>query len=72
MDKPAWYHNIAAHLYRVSIEPDGRTHVVTVAELHGPQFERAGQQIVAANDRFARYQEKADRQLPGIRLTARS
>ena len=72
VNNPAWYHNIAAHPDHVSIELDGRTHVVTVAELHGPERERAWQQIVAANDRFAMYQEKTDRQLPVIRLTARN
>lgn len=71
MNNPAWYHNIAAHPDRVSIELNGRTHDVIVAELHGAQRERAWQQIVAANDRFAKYQQKTDRQLPVIRLTAR-
>ena len=70
VNNPAWYHNIAAHPDRVSIELDGRTHDVTVEELHGPQRERAWRQIVAANDRFAGYQKKTDRQLPVIRLTA--
>lgn len=72
VNNPAWYHNIAAHPDRVSIELDGRTHDVTVAELHGQQREQAWQQIVAANNRFAKYQEKTDRQLPVIRLTARN
>lgn len=70
VNNPAWYHNIAAHPDRVSIELDGRTHDVTVEELHGPERERAWRQIVAANDRFAGYQKKTDRQLPVIRLTA--
>ena len=72
VNNPAWYHNIAAHPDRVSIELDGRTHDVTVAELHGQQRERAWQRIVAANKRFAKYQQKTDRELPVIRLTARS
>ncbi len=72
VNNPAWYHNIAAHPDRVRIELDGRTHDVTVAELHGQQREQAWQQIVAANNRFAKYQEKTDRQLPVIRLTARN
>ena len=72
VNNPAWYHNIAAHPDRVSIELDGRTHDVTVEELHGPQRERAWRQIVAANDRFAGYQQKTDRQLPVIRLTSRN
>ncbi len=72
VNNPAWYHNIAAHPDRVRIELDGRTHDVTVEELHGPQRERAWRQIVAANDRFAGYQQKTDRQLPVIRLTSRN
>jgi len=72
VNNPAWYHNIAAHPDRVRIELDGCTHDVTVAELHGQQREQAWQQIVAANNRFAKYQEKTDRQLPVIRLTARN
>ena len=72
VNNPAWYHNIAAHPDRVSIELDGRTHDVTVEELHGQQRERAWQQIVAANNRFAKYQEKTDRELPVIRLTAKN
>lgn len=70
VNNPAWYHNIAAHPDRVSVELNGRIHDVTAVELHGPQRERAWQQIVAANDRFAKYQQKTDRQLPVIRLTA--
>ena len=72
VNNPAWYHNLAAHPDRVSVELDGRTHHVTVEELHGPQRERAWNQIVAANKRFAQYQDKTDRQLPVIRLTARN
>lgn len=72
VNNPAWYHNIAAQPDRVSIELDGRTHDVTVAELHGQQRDQAWQQIVTANNRFAQYQEKTDRLLPVIRLTARN
>ena len=71
VNNPAWYHNIAAHPDRVRVELDGRAHDVTVDELHGRAREQAWKQIVAANDRFAKYQQKTDRQLPVIRLTAR-
>lgn len=72
VNNPAWYYNIAAHPDRVSIELEGRVYDVTVDELHGQERERAWTRIVAANDRFAKYQEKTDRQLPVIRLTARN
>lgn len=71
VNNPAWYHNIAAHPDRVSIELDGCTRDVIVEELHGQQRDKAWQQIVAFNDRFAKYQQKTDRQLPVIRLSAR-
>jgi len=68
-NNPAWYHNIAANPDRVTIEIDGRTLAVTAEELHGAERDRAWQQITDAYDRFAKYQDKTDRQLPVIRLT---
>jgi deazaflavin-dependent oxidoreductase (nitroreductase family) len=68
---PAWYYNIAAHPDQVRIEIDGRTVNVTAEELRGPERDAAWKQITAASDRFAGYQEKTDRQLPVLRLTAR-
>lgn len=72
VNNPAWYYNIAAHPDRVSVELEGRNHDVIAEELHGQARERAWQRIVDANNRFAKYQEKTDRQLPVIRLTARA
>lgn len=72
VNNPAWYHNIAAHPDRVSVELKGRTYDVAADELHGKERERAWEQIIAANDRFAKYQNKTDRQLPVIRLTVRN
>ncbi|MEV6096886.1 nitroreductase/quinone reductase family protein [Nocardia sp. NPDC051981] len=69
-NNPAWYHNIAAHPDQVRINIDGRTETVTAEELHGAERESAWQQITVASQRFAQYQEKTDRQLPIIRLTA--
>lgn len=68
---PAWYHNLAAHPDHASIELDGATHPVIAEELHGSQREIAWQKITTANNRFAKYQDKTDRQLPVIRLTVR-
>jgi deazaflavin-dependent oxidoreductase (nitroreductase family) len=70
-NNPAWYHNIAAHPDQVRIEIDGRTVNVTTEELHGAERDAAWKEITAASDRFAGYQEKTDRQLPILRLTAR-
>lgn len=70
LENPAWYHNLAANPDRVSIELDGHTHHVAVEELHGSDRELAWKQITEANGRFVKYQNKTDRQLPIIRLTA--
>lgn len=69
---PAWYHNIAAHPGEVRIEIDGRTVAVTAEQLHGDERTEAWQQITAAAPRFARFQQKTDRELPVIRLRPRT
>ena len=69
---PAWYHNIAAHPDKVQIEMAGRKVAVIAEQLDGAEREQAWQQITAAAPRFAQYQEKTDRELPVIRLQARS
>lgn len=71
VNNPAWYHNIAADPDQVRIEIGGRTENVTAEELHGAQRDAAWKQIVAASDRFAGYQQKTDRTLPILRLSAR-
>jgi deazaflavin-dependent oxidoreductase (nitroreductase family) len=68
---PAWYYNIAAHPDRVQIETPGRRVAVVAEQLHGTERDEAWRQIAAASRRFAKYQEKTDRQLPIIRLTPR-
>jgi deazaflavin-dependent oxidoreductase (nitroreductase family) len=68
---PAWYRNIAAHPDRVQIELRGQTIPVTAEQLSGPAREQAWQQIVAAQPRYAKYQQKTDRELPVIRLVPR-
>jgi deazaflavin-dependent oxidoreductase (nitroreductase family) len=69
---PAWYHNIAAHPDRVTIEMAGRTIPVTAEQLHGPARDEAWQRITTAAPRFRQYQVKTDRELPIIRLTRRA
>jgi deazaflavin-dependent oxidoreductase (nitroreductase family) len=66
---PGWYHNIAAHPDQVWIEASGRRSRVTVEQLDGERRERAWQQIVASQPRYAGYQRKTDRVLPVIRLS---
>jgi deazaflavin-dependent oxidoreductase (nitroreductase family) len=68
---PAWYHNLAAHPDQVSIElPGRRTVKVTPEQLDGERREAAWKRITEVQPRYAKYQEKTDRKLPVIRLTA--
>lgn len=69
---PAWYYNIAAHPDQVQIEVEGRRVPVVAEQLHGAERTEAWQQIVATAPRFGQYQQKTDRELPVIRLVARS
>ena len=69
---PAWYSNIAAHPDKVQIETPGRTVAVIAEQLHGSERDEAWRQIAAASPRFAKYQQKTDRELPIIRLTPQS
>jgi deazaflavin-dependent oxidoreductase (nitroreductase family) len=69
---PAWYHNLAAHPDQVRIETAGQRTAVSASQLHGVEREEAWQQIITAVPRFAKYQQKTDRELPVIRLTARA
>jgi deazaflavin-dependent oxidoreductase (nitroreductase family) len=71
-NNPAWYHNIAAHPDQVQIDVDGRKIPVTAEQLHGADRDRAWQQITTAAPRFAKYEQKTDRQIPVIRLVTRS
>ena len=67
---PAWYHNLAAHPDQVEIEVRGRKVKVTPAQLAGAEREAAWQRITTANNRYAGYATKTDREIPIIRLTA--
>jgi deazaflavin-dependent oxidoreductase (nitroreductase family) len=69
---PAWYYNLAANPDKVIIEVDGRKIPVVAEQLHGSARETAWESVVAAAPRFGQYAVKTDRELPVIRLTARS
>jgi len=69
---PAWYHNLAAAPDKARIEINGATIPVSAEQLHGTEREAAWQTLTAGIPRFGRYAEKTDREIPVIRLTARS
>ncbi|TDV55944.1 nitroreductase/quinone reductase family protein [Actinophytocola oryzae] len=68
---PAWYHNIAAHPDKVTIEMAGRRIPVTAEQLHGSERADAWHRITEAAPRFGQYGNKTDRELPIIKLTRR-
>jgi deazaflavin-dependent oxidoreductase (nitroreductase family) len=69
---PSWYRNLAAHPDGLQIELADRKIAVTAEQLTGPAREQAWQRIVAAQPRYAKYQQKTDRELPVIRLVPKS
>jgi deazaflavin-dependent oxidoreductase (nitroreductase family) len=68
---PAWYHNIAAHPDRLQIELQDKKIPVIAEQLTGAARAQAWQKITAAQPRYAKYQQKTDRELPVIRLAPR-
>jgi deazaflavin-dependent oxidoreductase (nitroreductase family) len=71
-DNPAWYYNLAANPDKVTIEVNGQKISVVPEQLHDEARREAWRQITAAAPRFAKYEKKTDRQLPIIRLVART
>jgi deazaflavin-dependent oxidoreductase (nitroreductase family) len=69
---PNWYHNIAAHPDRVRIETAGRTVDVVAEQLHGTERDEAWKQITTTVPRFAKYEQKTDREIPVIRLVQKA
>jgi len=69
---PAWFVNLARNPDQVSIEVGDRTVNVTPELLLGPERAEAWQQIIGVSPKFAGYDQKTDRQLPVVRLTAAS
>lgn len=69
---PDWHANLMAHPGDVAIELPGKGLVpATPHQLTGADRERAWQQVAAAQPRIAKYQSKADREYPLVRLTPR-
>jgi deazaflavin-dependent oxidoreductase (nitroreductase family) len=71
-NNPAWYYNLAAHPDKVYIEVAGRRISVGAEQLRDTAREQAWSQIIHASERFAKYEQQTDRQLPVIRLRARN
>jgi deazaflavin-dependent oxidoreductase (nitroreductase family) len=67
---PAWYFNLARNPEKVWIEVDGRKVKVRPESLKGAERAEAWQKIVAAAPGYAEYQQKTDREIPVVRLTA--
>ena len=67
---PAWYHNIAAHPEQVWIEFGGHQLQMTATQLDGEARAQAWQRITESQPRYAGYQQKTDRPIPVIRLSA--
>jgi deazaflavin-dependent oxidoreductase (nitroreductase family) len=70
-DHPSWFYNLVKHPDRVEIEVDGRKTAVTPQTLTGAERAPAWERITRERPNFAGYQEKTDREIPVIRLTAR-
>jgi deazaflavin-dependent oxidoreductase (nitroreductase family) len=69
---PAWYLNMARHPDDTWVEVDGRRVKVVPRSLSGEERDRAWEQITAKSQRFTGYQDKTDREIPVVRLTAAS
>jgi len=65
---PAWYYNLAAHPDTVQIQIAGRTIAVNAEQLHGNARQLAWRHITSTAKRFAKYEQRTDRELPVIRL----
>jgi deazaflavin-dependent oxidoreductase (nitroreductase family) len=69
---PDWYVNLMANPAATSIELPGHEVVpVTPHRLDGADRARAWQRITEAQPRYAKYQDKSEREYPVVRLTAR-
>jgi deazaflavin-dependent oxidoreductase (nitroreductase family) len=67
---PAWFVNMAHNPQDVWVEVDGKKIQVAPQSLRGAEREEAWRQIVARSSRFGGYQEKTDREIPVVRLSA--
>lgn len=69
---PAWYVNMARNPNDVWVEVHGQKRKVAPTSLRGAQRDEAWRSIIAAAPRFSGYQEKTDREIPVVLLTATS
>jgi deazaflavin-dependent oxidoreductase (nitroreductase family) len=67
---PAWFFNLAKNPDRAWIEVDGQRVQVLPESLKGAERAEAWRRIVAAAPGYGEYQEKTDREIPVVRLTA--
>jgi deazaflavin-dependent oxidoreductase (nitroreductase family) len=67
---PAWFINMARHPDDTWVEADGSRVKVTPISLTGEERERAWESITTKSPRFVEYQQKTDREIPVVRLTA--
>jgi len=67
---PAWFHNIARHPDRVSVEIGGNVVHVRPESLRGAEREAAWDKIVALAPGYAGYRTSTDREIPVVRLVA--
>ena len=68
---PAWLYNLAAHPDQVEVEVDGRKTAVTPQTLTGEDRATAWERITRERPNFADYEQKTDRVIPVVRLSAR-
>jgi deazaflavin-dependent oxidoreductase (nitroreductase family) len=66
---PGWYLNLAAQP-DAWIEVGGRRRQVRAGQLEGAEREEAWQRVVSTAPGYGRYQEKTDREIPILRLSA--
>jgi deazaflavin-dependent oxidoreductase (nitroreductase family) len=67
---PAWFLNMAKNPDKVWIEVGKRKVKVRPESLRGADRAQAWERVVQLAPGFARYQEKTDREIPVVRLTA--
>jgi deazaflavin-dependent oxidoreductase (nitroreductase family) len=67
---PAWFTNLARNPDQAEIELGGRTTKVTPESLVGPDRADAWQRVIKVSPGFASYEQKTDRLIPVVRLTA--
>ena len=67
---PAWYFNLAKNPDKVWAQIEGKKYKVRPESLKGAERAEAWQQVIKAAPNYAPYQQKTDREIPIIRLTA--